>query len=79
VSEKNMNTGRFISETHAYDDMLVFRYIPIDANMTDDYYITYSIRTEGSNPAAQGSGLYENVSVDEPAVVGIPRGEYLLL
>jgi hypothetical protein len=73
VSEKDMNSEMFMSEMHAYDDMLVFRYIPYDTNVTGNYYVTYSIKTDGNTPAAQGSGLYENISVDRPVAVEIPR------
>jgi len=73
VSENNMSSDMFMSETHAYDDTLVFRYIPYDTNVTDNYYVTYSIRTDGNILASQDGKLYENVSAASPVEVGITR------
>lgn len=73
VSENNPDSDRFVAVASAYDDRLEFSYILREDSMSDNYYATYNITDDGITIVASGRELHENVSVDEPVTVVIPR------
>lgn len=72
VSE-SMNNDRFIAVTNTYDDRLEFSYVLREAAMDGDYYITYTITADGNTLESSGRQLRENVTVEEPVMITIPR------
>lgn len=73
VSNSSMSSDRFIAVTNAYDDRLEFSYVLRDAAMDGDYYITYTITADGNTLESSGRQLRENVTVEEPVMITIPR------
>ena len=73
VDEKDQNSDRFVADVNAYDDRLVFSYIPRTVDITGDYYVTYNITADGNILTVSDRESYENISVDEPVVVEITR------
>jgi len=73
VDEKHQNSDRFVAEVNAYDDRLVFSYVPRTVDAAGDYYVTYNIKADGNILTVSDRESYENISVDEPVVVEITR------
>lgn len=64
-----------IARSYSYEDRLVFTYVPRSPQEQIDLYADYELKEDGNVIAAGDNRPYENISVDNPIIIEIPRND----
>ncbi|MDG6244906.1 MAG: hypothetical protein QCH31_11060 [Methanolobus sp.] len=73
ISGEYHDDDLLIARSHSYKDLLVFTYVPRSPQEQIDLYADYELKEDGNVITAGNNRPYENISVDNPIIIEIPR------
>jgi hypothetical protein len=71
LEESSQDT--LVSESYSYEDRFEFVYIPVNPDTVLDCYVSYHFQENGNTLKNVDRKLYENVSVENPISLELPR------